>query len=255
MANEELNHRDRRQGELGDDRTAGAPRDGSIAEISFVVAILAYSGVIDRLVPAALYVPTNLAAAAFAVAAARSLGVTWDAMGLRRDRVARGIRVGLVAVAVVAIAVAVVFAVPGGRRYLVDQRAVGGSGVHFAYQTIVRIPFGTALPEELIFRGALLGLLLQRHTRTAAIALSSTLFGLWHVAPTLGVLHADRVQALEHVDPLGVGLVVAGAVVATTVAGFGFAWLRFRASSLLAPIMAHASINSFALLAGRVAGA
>lgn len=42
---------------------------------------------------------------------------------------------------------------------------------------------------------------------------------------------------------------VAGAVVATALAGFVFTWLRRRSGSLLAPIALHWSLNGMGVLA------
>ncbi len=42
-------------------------------------------------------------------------------------------------------------------------------------------------------------------------------------------------------------------VTATTLAGYGLAWLRFRSGSLAAPAVAHASLNAAAYLAARFA--
>ncbi len=49
---------------------------------------------------------------------------------------------------------------------------------------------------------------------------------------------------------MGTAIGVAGGVVVTFLAGLGFVWLRLRARSLLAPILAHAALNSGAYLAG-----
>ena len=48
------------------------------------------------------------------------------------------------------------------------------------------------------------------------------------------------------------GLLVGGAVVVTGAAGILFCWLRIRSGSLLAPIIAHAVINSSATAAAFV---
>ncbi len=61
----------------------------------------------------------------------------------------------------------------------------------------------------------------------------SVLFGLWHVN---GVLHNGS-------GGIAVGAVI-GTVLATTVAGVGFGWLRVRSDSQLAPVLAHVATNS-----------
>ena len=48
------------------------------------------------------------------------------------------------------------------------------------------VPLGTVVPEELAFRGLLLALLARGRGVRAATLLSSGLFGLWHILPSLG---------------------------------------------------------------------
>ena len=54
-----------------------------------------------------------------------------------------------------------------------------------AYDVAIRIPLGTALPEELIFRGALFAVLSRSRDRLTAALISSMLFGFWHLGPGL----------------------------------------------------------------------
>ena len=83
----------------------------------------------------------------------------------------------------------------------------GGLGRVALWRVLVVIPLGTVLPEELAFRGLLLALLGRRYGVVAGILLSSGLFGLWHVVPSLG--------------------------------GALLCWLRLRSGSLLALILTH----------------
>ena len=116
----------------------------------------------------------------------------------------------------------------------------------------MRIPFGTALAEEVLFRGALLGLFLLHHRPRTAVILSSLAFGLWHVLPTLHSVTTNQAAAEAATSTASKLGVVAGTVVVTTVAGIAFCWLRRRSGSLLAPWMAHTGINTFAFTAARV---
>ncbi len=115
----------------------------------------------------------------------------------------------------------------------------------------MRIPLGTALAEEVIFRGSLLGLFTQRHSPAAAASMSSILFGLWHVLPTLRTLPLNPAGARVHGNPKRTGGAVLAAVTSTALAGYGLAWLRFRSGSLAASAVAHASLNGIAYLAAR----
>jgi membrane protease YdiL (CAAX protease family) len=121
-----------------------------------------------------------------------------------------------------------------------------------AFDVLVRIPIGTAFCEELIFRGAVLGVLLRHRTPVTAVAISSMMFGLWHVFPTLDTLHLNPVGDLVEGSTLRTVEAVIGAVAVTTAAGFGFSWLRLRANSVFAPIIAHGALNAAAFLGGRL---
>ena len=120
-----------------------------------------------------------------------------------------------------------------------------------AYEVFARIPFGTALPEELIFRGALLGLLTRRHSPTVAIALSSLLFGLWHIAPTIDRLESNAAMNGKPVAHKAAR--VAASVAATSVAGVALALLRRRSGSVVAPWMAHCAVNATGYMCAWVA--
>ncbi|HXY70990.1 MAG TPA: CPBP family intramembrane glutamic endopeptidase [Actinomycetota bacterium] len=211
---------------------------------------LAYSYVVNRLVPEAWYVPANLTAAAGFVALARGTGATWTDLGLRSDRVGRGLRVGLTAAVPIAAVVAIGIVVPETRRYFADQRVMVGRGTAL-FDTLVRIPLGTAFCEELIFRGAILGMLLRRRTPIEATAISALLFGLWHVFPTLDTLHLNPVGTYVEGDWIRTTGAVAGAICVTAAAGLGFAWLRLRANSVVASMIAHGALNVAAFVGGR----
>ena len=124
--------------------------------------------------------------------------------------------------------------------------------VHQALQVFVRIPFATALVEELVFRGVILGLGLRDGDRRGALIVSSIAFGLWHIG---SALHPERQRAtgawVGH-ERASAPRVVLGDVVATTIGGLGFGWLRLRSGSIVAPTTAHAALNGSAYLATRI---
>jgi CAAX protease family protein len=213
---------------------------------------LAYSYVINRVVPQAWYVPANLTAAAGFVALARGLGATWTDIGVRRERLGRGVRVGLAAAVPIAVVVAAGVAVPATRKYFADQRVIGVGAGTTVFDVLVRIPIGTAVCEELIFRGALLGVVLRHRTPVTAVVFSSLMFGLWHVFPTLDTLHLNPLGSLVEGSALRTAEAVAGTVAVTAAAGAGFCWLRLRANSIVAPIIAHGVLNTAAFLGGRL---
>ena len=78
----------------------------------------------------------------------------------------------------------------------------------------------------------------------------SLLFGLWHVATSLG-LTSNNV-GFTRLFGGGFAGMLAGvmlAVLATGSAGFVFSWLRRRSGSLIAPIALHWSLNGLGALA------
>jgi uncharacterized protein len=109
----------------------------------------------------------------------------------------------------------------------------------------VRIPLGTALFEEVLFRGVVLAALQQVGSTGFAVAWSSIAFGLWHIAPTIVAL---RENGVPPASPAGQRAIL-GAVLVTTLAGIGFAGLALASGSLLAPFLAHWAVNAFGLLA------
>ena len=222
------------------------------AELAAAGALLAWNAAVNRMVPSPAYVPANLAAAGLSLAAARRAGVSAAELGLDRQRAARGLRVGLAAAGPVVAVVAIGAALPATRRFLVDDRRATTGGAGYAlYHTLVRIPLGTAVAEEALFRGALLGLLTQRHPRARAVAVSSALIGCWHVLPTLDTLALNPLGATVG-DRAGTGGAVLASVAVTALAGLGFSWLRFRGDSVVAPVVAHAALNSSAFAAARL---
>jgi CAAX protease family protein len=222
--------------------------------MALVVALAAAGNAATNLLaPAALYVPTALVVAVVAVLIAVRLGGC-DArdLGLARADLGRGLRHGAVAMAVVAGLLAVGVALPATRELFADRRVDEHSVAALLYATLVRIPLGTALLEETLFRGVLLGLGLRRWSRRVAVAWSSALFGLWHVLPAGGLSGYNPVMADAVHGPAGRLVVTAAAVAATALAGLVFCWLRLRAGSLLAPVMLHAATNSVAYAAAWV---
>jgi membrane protease YdiL (CAAX protease family) len=113
---------------------------------------------------------------------------------------------------------------------------------------VFRIPFITALTEELLFRSVLLGVLLVLLSVRWAVIVSAIVFGLWHVLTTVGDLGGnDATDSLGALEQAGSVVLV---VVATGVAGLLFGWLRVRSGSVIAPWLAHIAFNSSTFVAG-----
>jgi membrane protease YdiL (CAAX protease family) len=118
------------------------------------------------------------------------------------------------------------------------------------YQALVRVPVGTAVTEEVLFRGVLFAAFQDAGMTVVESALvSSAAFGLWHISPTINLVRMNDADA-SNGETIRT---VIGAIVLTTAAGLGLTWLRVETHGLLAPFLAHAGINSLATLAGVIA--
>ena len=116
--------------------------------------------------------------------------------------------------------------------------------------SMIIIPLQTVIPEELAFRGVLHGALNRAWGFRGVAAAGSLLFGLWHIATSLGLTSSN--VGFTRIFGGGVFGMVAGvvmAVIATGAAGFVFTWLRRRSGSLIAPIALHWSLNGLGALA------
>ena len=174
---------------------------------------------------------------------ARASDLSAADLGLARRTWASGLRWGGVAAAVVAAGYGIAALIPG------IAGAVAGEAPSWPdalLKALVLIPLTTVIPEEYAFRGVLWGLLRRQSGRRVATAVSSALFGLWHVFPALGGGAAnDSVAGVLGGGVAGAVLRVAGTVLFTGLAGVLFCELRDRSDSLLAPILLHWAVNGF----------
>ena len=181
------------------------------------------------------------------LAAAIRSGLTLERLGLARKDVRRGLLYGAGAFALVLAVVSAAALIPATSDFLNDSRVDVGFA-RMLFEVFVAILFGTVIPEELIFRGVLLGSAMERWGGLRGALVSSALFGLWHISPTLNDLGGNAGLAEADSSLLGKTAAVAGAVLATFCAGVIFSWLRERSRSLVAPVMAHLSTNGVAFL-------
>ena len=230
-------------------QSSGAPRVTGWFVLMLVVVLVIYSSTV-HLIPGfnALYVPLNLVAAGVLAVVAVRVGLEPADMGLERSTVRSGLTWGAAVAGAAAVVLAVGVVIPALHPLFDDARVADIGPALLAYRALIRIPLGTAVFEELAFRGVLLGAWAKLTSPLRAAVGSSVVFGLWHIRPTIDVLDANDL-ALSSVARLSA---LTAAVVLTTVAGYLFCLLRLRSRSLLAPIIAHAAINSFAIVAARM---
>lgn len=221
---------------------------------ALALGLLLWSLIGNLLIGDTLYVTRNLVLTAIVVVLARRAGAASAVLGAEAARIGAGLRWGAAAALVVTLAVllgvALAEQVPGADLLLADERADLPAS-RLARHALWRIPVGTALFEEVAFRGALLGLLLRQTSTARAVAGSSLVFGLWHVAPTIVTLQINEVAVTSWQG----AATIAGAVGVTTVAGVLFCLLRLGSGSLLAPVLAHWATNGTGLVAAWLADA
>jgi len=123
-------------------------------------------------------------------------------------------------------------------------RLEGFSRTELWWRVLVRIPLGTGLFEEILFRGLFYGFLIKQYTSRRAIFQASLFFSFWHIMPALKVLLADF-KVTSPLSLIGLWLVgLAGAFVA----GLIFAWIRNRTGNIAGCLIAHILINDLFLI-------
>lgn len=180
------------------------------------------------------------------------IGIAWQAgatpadLGLGRRDMLTGLCYGAVVLGIVSLALLVAAAIPATNGFLHDSRAQVRGG-RLLYELGVSIVLLTAIPEEFAFRGVLLGSGLRMWGRWRASLVTSALFGLWHIAPTLHTMSDNHIFRGASHSAGGQVLLVLGSIAVTFAAGLIFCWLRLRSRSLIAPVIAHAATNGVAL--------
>lgn len=227
---------------------AWLPRFHAWIDVAVVVAVLITTNLIAHFTTVWASIATVPISAALLVALMRRRGMHWSELGLSPRHWKRGTVYSVAAVGLVLAVVAIGIALPFTRQFFLSERYATISGALVA--SMIIIPLQTVIPEELAFRGVLHGTLERVWGARGVFAAGSLLFGLWHVASSLGLTSGNAgLTAFFGVGIWGQIAGVAGAVVATAAAGFVFTWLRRRSGSILAPIALHWSLNGAGALA------
>ncbi|MCB0940769.1 MAG: CPBP family intramembrane metalloprotease [Mycobacterium sp.] len=217
-------------------------------DIGVVVVVLAITNLIAHFTTPWANIAVVPAAAVALVALVRSRGLGWAELGLGREHWRSGLGYALAAVGLVLTVIAVGALLPWTRPMFLNNHYATLSGALLA--SMIIIPLQTVIPEELAFRGVLHGALDRAWGFRGVAAAGSLLFGLWHIASSLG-LTSNNVGFTRILGGGVPGMLagVAMAVVATAAAGFVFTWLRRRSGSLIAPIALHWALNGMGALA------
>lgn len=218
-----------------------------------VVGALALLNLVKHNRPAG-EVSVSVAAALALVAFARRRGLDWEQLGLGKDSLRAGAPWAAGAVATVATAYLGGVMVPATRAAFLDPRyqVAPREAMGMAF---LAIPLGTVLLEEVAFRSVLWGMLGRHNTAPGVVLASSSLFGLWHVLPSLHFASARASSGPGTPSAPGSGRlpVVLGTVAFTTLGGVVAGELRRRSGSLLPSAGMHWATNGLGVLFGLAA--
>ena len=226
-----------------------APCMTTAVAVAIVLLVLVVINAWVHLGPSGVHLVTGPLAALLLLLVGRMASLTWPALGLGRQTLLQGAKVAGSAAVVVAIVYTVGVAIPLTRGAFRDTRYRLGLRAAL-YLSLVAIPLGTVLFEEVAFRGVLWALLARDFGVATATTVSACLFGLWHVLPAVDLARTHTsVRGPATARPGRVVLTVLATIVFTTVAGIVFAELRRDSGSLVAPIGLHWATNGLGVLA------
>ena len=196
------------------------------------------------------YLLTSMVAAGVLLGIGRATGLSWRDLGLARDTWTVGLLWAAAIVAGVASGYVVAAALPLTHGLFEDKRVTSDDVGSLLFQVGIRIPFGTVLLEEVLFRGVVLGLAARSVGWWRGAVVSSLLFGVWHILPAEAATGSSpAIEAIANAGgAFGVLLAVAGSVLATGAAGMVFCWLRIRSGSLFASMGLHWATNGLGYL-------
>ena len=189
------------------------------------------------------YVPGNVVVAAALTRLARDAGLAWEEIGLGRGDLRMSRRIAAWVLTASAAFIIVATRLPWLRQHLRDERASVLSGGETMRRALIRFPLGTALFEEVAFRGVLPALF-ANEARSGDLA-AAAMFAAWHLIPTH---HALRVNGFAQ-GPRSriVGTLVGSA--AAGLAGYVLSRVRRKTGSILAPWLIHSAVNTTSYLA------
>jgi CAAX protease family protein len=168
------------------------------------------------------------------IIAARWCGLTWAEAGIGRTNLLRssligaGIGLGLATVVLLALEAGAQLGTP-----IAYQPLRGASISALLTHALVGLPLQTAIPEELAFRGLMLGLLMRRLTPMRAALVTSAIFVAWHL-----VVQVQTLAVTNFTSPWLIVPAMGLAFAALFAGGVMFALLRLRTHNLAA-VVAH----------------
>jgi len=190
------------------------------------------------------FVLAGAALVGVSVVAARAIGLDAAALGVRHAGAFRGALIGASVAGVIAAVDVLVLRLapsiigqPVGYTPL-ERVSADELGRHIA----LYLPLGAVIPEEVAFRGTLLGGLLPRYGVRTAVGASAVVFALWHGTVAVFTVMNTTMPVVLIIPA------IAGALLVVFVGGVIRAGLRLATGSLATSIAAHWVFNAVILI-------
>jgi len=190
------------------------------------------------------FVLAGAALVGVSLVAARIVGLNDAALGIRRAGALRGAVIGaLAAGAIAAVDVVVLRLAPSIIGQPVGYAPLARvSADELGRHIALYLPLGAVIPEEVAFRGVLLGGLLTRYRVRTAVTASATAFALWHGTVAVFTVMSTTMPVVLIIPA------IAGALVVVFVGGVIMAGLRVATGTLTASMAAHWVFNAVILV-------
>ncbi|MFM8155584.1 MAG: lysostaphin resistance A-like protein [Actinomycetes bacterium] len=209
-----------------------------------IVFMIALNVVNNRIAPQTHFLLWAFGSSVVLVAIGLLDGNSWTDMGLSWRYALRGLLWGAITIALVTVAYAIASSFKKTREAFHDERYAQMSGGRLMFQTLLEVPFGTVLMEEIAFRAVLFSMLARRYGVVWGLVISSLLFGLWHILPSIGTHESNpALGGVAGEGRKGNVVAVALSVLTTSVAGVIFVGLRLVSGSILGPMGLHWATN------------
>jgi uncharacterized protein len=217
------------------------------ATVAVLSLLLTATLLVNFVLPGWAYPICGLVVTAALVAVARWSGLRAGCIGLDPRHLRRAAFFGLTGLAAIAVAFGVAVAVPALRELFGDGRLDTLGVGTLLWVTLIRIPLGTVLLEEIAFRGVLPALLgASDRWRWRPVLGAAALFGLWHALPSLALMENAAIGSAFGGVPIVVVSVLA--MLGAALAGVVLHWWRHTGRGLLAPMLVHLATNSGGVL-------
>ncbi len=218
--------------------------------VAVVVLMLMVNVAAHKAVPG-LYLFWALGGSVVVLALGLQDGCTWQDLGLAPRTWIPGLVWGFAVMALVFVFFAVGSAWRRTQSAFADQNIAGMTKLRLYWQSLVELPFGTVLFEEVAFRAVLWAMLARRIGVTEATLAASLLFGLWHILPSLDLHERNPGLARGKSSRIAQLKAVIGSVITTAIGGVVFTALRIVSGSLFAPMGFHWATNGWGYLFAR----